>query len=378
MANDSSSIFTFHDPFEEIPANDPSLSFFNEDPTLGSFELPFNVEQNPVSYPDHEPGLELNGLFDSEDPLSDSFIWAFCNDSEDDIAGNFQAGHSGFPGEGCSSHGINENCNGSQNPVSGDNSTPSLGFSVPASRYDCTRCQMLREITHTNGMFVKRLEIHGGFGLITHAILGKFDFDSSFPCEEFQLFDFQKESMQLVKNFLVQYFEACKQEGYDSLQDPLSTFYETLSVGLNDLDHQNNDLRSSQGKTGDWNNQQENLKMKQAVGGSNQGGFIKKSLKVQRERTRKMKLKDFKDYFHLPMEVAAQKMNVCLTVMKKVCRKNGVLRWPHRKIKSIERKIAKKRKILDESGDNEEKARALEDIQKHQQELAKIYEKFTK
>lgn len=38
----------------------------------------------------------------------------------------------------------------------------------------------------------------------------------------------------MVKMFLLQYFQACKQEGYTPMQDPLSTFYEALSVGLNE------------------------------------------------------------------------------------------------------------------------------------------------
>lgn len=81
---------------------------------------------------------------------------------------------------------------------------------------------------------MKRLEIHGRFGVISHAVLAVYDFGSSFPSQDVQMFDFQNESTKAVKKFLVQYFEACKQEGYNTLQDPLSTFYEALCVGLNE------------------------------------------------------------------------------------------------------------------------------------------------
>ncbi|KAL6575554.1 hypothetical protein OROHE_000931 [Orobanche hederae] len=98
---------------------------------------------------------------------------------------------------------------------------------------------------------------------------------------------------------------------------------------------------------------------------------------MQRERTRNLRLKDFVDCFDLPIEDAARKMNICPTVIKKICRKNGVLRWPYRKIKSIKKKISNEAKIVDLS-DDQERIRALEDIRKHQRELAQIYESFNK
>ena len=43
--------------------------------------------------------------------------------------------------------------------------------------------------------------------------------------------------------------------------------------------------------------------------------------------------------FHLPMTQAAKQFGVSLTLFKKVCRKNGITRWPHRKLKSLKSKI---------------------------------------
>lgn len=54
----------------------------------------------------------------------------------------------------------------------------------------------------------------------------------------------------------------------------------------------------------------------------------------QRERAAKMKLSDFSDYFHLPIDDAAKEVNLCPTVVKKICRKEGLARWPHRKVPS--------------------------------------------
>ncbi|EYU27184.1 hypothetical protein MIMGU_mgv1a026577mg, partial [Erythranthe guttata] len=287
----------------------------------GNPNPPLDDDQTYFNFDPSQPGQELNDILDADDPLLDPAIWAFCNGTEDGT-GNSPAGHSTFAGEGCSSHAIDGDFNNAPEiPIFEDQPMPISVFSVPQSPYNCTFCQILREITHTNGMNVKRLEIHGIFGVITHAVLGIYDFDSSSQSQDIQMFDFQNESTQTVKKFLVQYLEACKQEGYNILQDPLSTFYE-------------------------------------------------------RERTRNLKLKDFIDYFDLPIEDAARKMNICPTVLKKICRRNGVLRWPYRKIKSIKRKISKKTKILDASGDFDERTGAMEDLHKHKQELAKIYQEF--
>nr|ABD96880.1 hypothetical protein [Tarenaya spinosa] len=69
----------------------------------------------------------------------------------------------------------------------------------------------------------------------------------------------------------------------------------------------------------------------------------------QRERTGRLTLKDIGKYFHLPVEEAARIMKVCPTVVKKICRRGGLARWPHRKIRSIERKISKWKSVGQES-----------------------------
>lgn len=45
-------------------------------------------------------------------------------------------------------------------------------------------------------------------------------------------FSFCQESISSVKQFLVQYCDDRKREGYIMLQDPLSNFYEALCIGL--------------------------------------------------------------------------------------------------------------------------------------------------
>merc|ERR1712100_586671 len=45
-------------------------------------------------------------------------------------------------------------------------------------------------------------------------------------------------------------------------------------------------------------------------------------------------------HFHLPISEVAKELGVCATVLKKLCRKHGIPRWPHRKIKSLNKLIA--------------------------------------
>ena len=44
-------------------------------------------------------------------------------------------------------------------------------------------------------------------------------------------------------------------------------------------------------------------------------------------------------YFHLPMIEASNKLGLCLSMFKKLCRMNGIARWPYRQIRSITKSI---------------------------------------
>lgn len=37
-------------------------------------------------------------------------------------------------------------------------------------------------------------------------------------------------------------------------------------------------------------------------------------------------------HFHKPINDAAKDLNICATVLKKICRQHGLLRWPSRKV----------------------------------------------
>ena len=54
------------------------------------------------------------------------------------------------------------------------------------------------------------------------------------------------------------------------------------------------------------------------------------------------------NYFHLPINEASKQLGVCVTMLKKTCRKYGISRWPYRRIKCIDKKISVLRTYLTE------------------------------
>lgn len=55
---------------------------------------------------------------------------------------------------------------------------------------------------------------------------------------------------------------------------------------------------------------------------------------------REFSFEDLSQFFHLPINEVSARLGVCATVLKKICRKNGIQRWPHRKMKSLDRMIS--------------------------------------
>ncbi|XP_030933460.1 protein RKD4 isoform X1 [Quercus lobata] len=60
-----------------------------------------------------------------------------------------------------------------------------------------------------------------------------------------------------------------------------------------------------------------------------------KGTSSRRKRTTLLELDEIQKHFDVPITKAAKEMNVGLTVLKKRCRQLNIMRWPHRKIKSL-------------------------------------------
>ncbi|KAH1106399.1 hypothetical protein J1N35_010167 [Gossypium stocksii] len=376
------------DPSSNTPYDphwmDDVLKFLEiENPTLDDFTTPEKPFLHPSSPIPHCTTDQIDG--NTIDPLEDPLIRNFYNNDP----------HNSQLASGNQSETV---CGNDVN-----NSRPLSLWPTDPIPYHCSCCQSLREILHTNGFDVTKLEIHGRLGMICHAIL-IVEPGSNTPGTQYQMFDFCKKNIEDVKQFLTQYCIDRSQAEFTMIKDPLSIFYQTLCVEFPlDENLYNVQPSSISGMCGSQMDQAGNSS-------NNQEKPAKPSLAVQRERTRNLTLKEIENYFHLPIEKAAKKMKFSATVVKKICRKYGLSRWLHRKaylsslslsfsqyityrlcetegsaccyvymkqIQSMEKKISNWVESLS-SNDPKEMARAKKEIEKLQREIAKFSEGSSK
>jgi len=68
---------------------------------------------------------------------------------------------------------------------------------------------------------------------------------------------------------------------------------------------------------------------------------------------RKITAVELSRFFHMPERAVAKELGMCLTSLKKFCRQNGITRWPYRKLKSLDRRIARIEQNMQASGGKE-------------------------
>lgn len=47
---------------------------------------------------------------------------------------------------------------------------------------------------------------------------------------------------------------------------------------------------------------------------------------------RAIEMEELSQYFKMPEKAVAKHLGICLTSLKKICRQNGIHRWPYRKV----------------------------------------------
>ncbi|KAF0698741.1 Aste57867_10646 [Aphanomyces stellatus] len=82
-------------------------------------------------------------------------------------------------------------------------------------------------------------------------------------------------------------------------------------------------------------------------------------------------LNELRPHFNKPMAAVAKELGVCITLMKKICRKNGLSRWPHRRIRSLVNRITSLQ-VVAESVDKAEQARFELHIANLRKELSDV------
>ncbi|KEH34360.1 putative transcription factor Nin-like family [Medicago truncatula] len=218
--------------------------------------------------------------------------------------------------------------------------------------------QVLRRIIHSNGFQYENLEIHGSLELITHAIHHVTPVNGG-PTFD-RMIDFSGQGLGEIKNFLDEYCIARNSAGYFLIQDSMSTYYETLCTGYDWIDDIN-----MEGPIDNFSD--EIMEQEQEQVGEIETPE-KRNLSEQRKRCAQFTLADFVDYFHLPMEEAAARMNIAASTLKKISRRTKLRRWPHRKVKCLLRQIAILQNQLDRQ-DPATRKRTEEEIKKIEQEM---------
>ncbi|KAL0887804.1 hypothetical protein Bca101_011787 [Brassica carinata] len=245
----------------------------------------------------------------------------------------------------------------------------------------CTCCNLLRTLIHSNGQEIMRLDFHGGIGYFCHAILEIHRLDASTE-PQYQTIDLKFLSMEDVKRFIEDYLAARAASGFGVEQDTNADFYQAMNTGFSDnqppilsvppLD----EVPMSQAIVPDQALNVPSVPLYVGLRDEPSVSKVKKRkqtpLAKQRERTGKLKLKDISMHFHLPIQEAARRMSLCPTVVKKICRRGGLYRWPHRKIKSLLRKISSLKSSLETTKDAQAKARVEAEIERLEKQISEI------
>uniref|UniRef100_A0A7I4CLI9 RWP-RK domain-containing protein n=1 Tax=Physcomitrium patens TaxID=3218 RepID=A0A7I4CLI9_PHYPA len=218
-----------------------------------------------------------------------------------------------------------------------------------------------------------KLEIHGCDGQSYHAVLQtRFCIDDGFPASfEQQMVEFLVANAEYVKHFLLQYSLLRRKEGFVLQHDSLAS-HGSGGVGMGMSSERvmgangrciskqighiappevlcNSSAYSSSGCTyGKAGLKQDKFHGSGSIDSSDNADASVGLVKPQKSNAAAQ-------HFHLPINAAAKELGICPTVLKKICRRNGMRRWPHRKIKSIERIIATlEQTIAEGSGQGDE------------------------
>jgi len=86
------------------------------------------------------------------------------------------------------------------------------------------------------------------------------------------------------------------------------------------------------------------------------------AMNLKMSSSSRIKYDDLRRCFHLPLVEVAKRLGVCTTLLKKICRKFGVKKWPHRQIRKIDNCISNLQSAMKRNVDNESDVFFLEQI----------------
>lgn len=83
--------------------------------------------------------------------------------------------------------------------------------------------------------------------------------------------------------------------------------------------------------------------------------------------------RELRQHFHLPLHTAAQKFGICTTAFKKLCRRFGIAKWPHRQLRGIDKKIAALKAELNyTTGDRDGCCRSLKALREEKMRISRF------
>ncbi|XP_026447050.1 uncharacterized protein LOC113347597 isoform X2 [Papaver somniferum] len=321
----------------------PGCSYAEEEP-LDVAEL-FH-ENNPTLNLDDDMGLEdlLNGTLQHDD--GNQFDW----DTENPVMNH----DNGVEGE-------NPEYVGDM----GDEVAPIPVWPPVQTPFNCSYCQVLREIIHQNGANSMKLEIHGRIGVICHAIHEtRTNVINEPPIVNHQMVDFTTQSMDSVKHFIVEYCQNRTQEGYVLVQDPLWVYYDALCYGLNWFNNVQPDEPNPPPEAHRPRAEEENQTPDATT------PRPKPDQATQKRKVKALTLNDLTRWFHVTIVQAAKELQLSPTAIKHKCREFGVERWPSRTVESYNKKILILEKSIREGTSKPNASREMENLRK---KLADIY-----
>ncbi|TVU51494.1 hypothetical protein EJB05_02926 [Eragrostis curvula] len=233
-----------------------------------------------------------------------------------------------------------------------------VGASDHQNVLDCTGCQILREVLHSNGFETAKLCIHGAAGVFYHATVELYQTGSESlvlaPTHRYHI-DFRGRDYLWVKQYLVGYAQQRASDGCAVLQDSISAFHDVLCTSMTSApaetanvvdDQQQQVVLAGAGDTAEPMVEQEEVPVASGPSQPNHDAVdeqeqeevrppVRSRFSIQRERASKLERNDISRYFHIPITAACKELGICATALKGVSRKFG--------IKAIDKQITKLR-----------------------------------
>ncbi|KAL6125741.1 hypothetical protein ACLB2K_073795 [Fragaria x ananassa] len=216
---------------------------------------------------------------------------------------------------------------------------------------NCIGCHVLKEVLYYNHNYIIKLEIHGKWGVICHAIQERRArvLNNYGACKEpiYERFDFHSKSLNEVKHFLTHYCQERKAEGYIRQPDHVQSFLQGFYVPMKDEDEWEEvlsypeefiyEVLDSEDFGPRNTNAMERLFVDKASSSKGKGKMrgrppklhrfylaeqreraAKMKLDAQRERAASIKLEDLRVYFHLNIEEASEKLRLPIAILNAI------------------------------------------------------------